>query len=278
MHSDVLCCSPTAAEAESRETAANTATLPALPLPLQQEPLYYQAGALVKRLLEWDSSAETLPGKYEDLTIDLYERGYLELQDVQLTQQWLLALQRIGYDFPALLPRGRMLRGGAPPVPTQRKVAICVSGQLRTFEATIGNITKHVFDVVGDYDVFVYVQTRGTAHEPRAGDTKVSALRRTSVLKQREVGETVHRLSLQMVHARYVHKRAELRLSVFSISNKSLMCSSLPLRRHVQFSKARSIRTRRCSATSNRSDPSRSTTSSPQHFRRPTGTAAITNI
>jgi hypothetical protein len=174
-------------------------------LHLQQEPLYYKAGSLVRRLLEWDSSAETLPGKYEDLVIDLYERGYVEQQDIYLSQQWILALQRIGYDFPTLLPRGRVLWGGAAAVPTQRKAAICVSGQLRTVEATIGNITKHVFDVVGDYDVFVYVQTRGSAHEPRVGDTKVSALRCIGREYQRRTARTVLRLSGKMLRPQYVY-------------------------------------------------------------------------
>jgi hypothetical protein len=34
--------------------------------------------------------------------VGMYERSYLELADVQLTQQWLLALSAVGYAFPAL--------------------------------------------------------------------------------------------------------------------------------------------------------------------------------
>jgi hypothetical protein len=38
----------------------------------------------------------------EDLWIDLYERGYIERNDVQVVQFWLAALEEIDYKFPSL--------------------------------------------------------------------------------------------------------------------------------------------------------------------------------
>ncbi|WIA44393.1 hypothetical protein OEZ86_007162 [Tetradesmus obliquus] len=67
-----------------------------------EEDLYYKSGQLVTFLRQWAGSASTLPGRAEELMIELYERGYLGLQDVQLTQQWLLALAHAGYQFPAI--------------------------------------------------------------------------------------------------------------------------------------------------------------------------------
>jgi hypothetical protein len=62
--------------------------------------LYLKSLALVERLREWRGSAPTIAGRYEELTIDLYERGYLQVGDVHLTQQWIAALHQVGYRFP----------------------------------------------------------------------------------------------------------------------------------------------------------------------------------
>lgn len=67
-----------------------------------EEDLYYKSLALVERLLEWKGTTNTLPGRYEELIIDMYERGYIGSKDVALVQQWLLALQKVGYKFPRI--------------------------------------------------------------------------------------------------------------------------------------------------------------------------------
>jgi hypothetical protein len=41
-----------------------------------------------------------LPARMEQLWIDLYERGYIELEDVRVVQLWLGALQQVQYEFP----------------------------------------------------------------------------------------------------------------------------------------------------------------------------------
>jgi hypothetical protein len=69
-----------------------------------QEPLYYKSGALIQHLLQWSSTSPTAAGRLEELIIDLFERQYVEYEDVQLTQQWLLALHKIGYKFPSVRP------------------------------------------------------------------------------------------------------------------------------------------------------------------------------
>ena len=67
-----------------------------------EDDLYYKSLALIQRLAEWKGTTNTLPGRYEELIIDLYERGYIGILDVQLVQQWLLTLDRYGYKFPIL--------------------------------------------------------------------------------------------------------------------------------------------------------------------------------
>ena len=62
--------------------------------------LYKKAGALVRFLGDWRGRAPTLAGRMEELYIALYEREYIELDDVRLAQNWLEALETAGYDLP----------------------------------------------------------------------------------------------------------------------------------------------------------------------------------
>jgi hypothetical protein len=51
-----------------------------LPLLQAAEDLYYKSGQLVKLLRQWAGTAGSLPGRFEELVIEMYERGYLGLQ------------------------------------------------------------------------------------------------------------------------------------------------------------------------------------------------------
>lgn len=68
-----------------------------------EQHLYSKSGALVQFLNEWRGESTSLPGLMEELAIAVYERGYIELQDVHLMQQWILSLMAVGYEFPALV-------------------------------------------------------------------------------------------------------------------------------------------------------------------------------
>lgn len=67
-----------------------------------EEDLYYKSLELVRFLQTWEGMASTLQGRYEELIVALYERWYIEESDIYLAQQWLRALDHVGYDFPAL--------------------------------------------------------------------------------------------------------------------------------------------------------------------------------
>jgi len=58
---------------------------------------------LVEFLDKWHGSAATLPGRMEELMVALYERDYVELLDVELTQAWFEALIDADYPMPALI-------------------------------------------------------------------------------------------------------------------------------------------------------------------------------
>lgn len=45
----------------------------------------------------------TLSERMEQLWIDLYERGYIEEEDVRNMQLWLQALENVGYEFPSVV-------------------------------------------------------------------------------------------------------------------------------------------------------------------------------
>lgn len=73
-----------------------------------EQDLYNKSGKLVEFLSEWDSKdADTIPKRMEQLWIDLYEFGYIEVDDVYAVQAWLGALDQAGYTFPALKRRYR---------------------------------------------------------------------------------------------------------------------------------------------------------------------------
>ena len=67
--------------------------------------LYHRTEALLDFLAEWkppSSSDDTLQIRIEDLWINLYERQYIELEDVKAVQEWLAALSQGGYEWPAV--------------------------------------------------------------------------------------------------------------------------------------------------------------------------------
>ena len=65
--------------------------------------LYFQTGKLLEFLHGWDGGgAASLPEMAERLWIALYERTYIELEDVVMMQRWLQALVASGYVFPTL--------------------------------------------------------------------------------------------------------------------------------------------------------------------------------
>jgi hypothetical protein len=65
--------------------------------------LYEKSLALVHFLREWRGAGATLQARFEELHVALYERDYIGLADVQLAQQWILALERAGYAFPPIV-------------------------------------------------------------------------------------------------------------------------------------------------------------------------------
>lgn len=68
--------------------------------------LYFKSSRLIEFLSDgWSSSAESIPEMMENLWIQLYERGYIESDDVKLVQLWLKALVDVDYEFPPLKRR-----------------------------------------------------------------------------------------------------------------------------------------------------------------------------
>jgi hypothetical protein len=61
--------------------------------------LYFKAEKLIEFIADWKSTSPSLPGRMEQLWIDLFERGYIEEDDIRLAQLWLGALVQIQYDF-----------------------------------------------------------------------------------------------------------------------------------------------------------------------------------
>jgi hypothetical protein len=67
--------------------------------------LYERSGSLVTYLLDqwkYNKTDAFIEGAMERLFVDLYERGIVEQQDVELAQLWISSLQSVGYKFPVI--------------------------------------------------------------------------------------------------------------------------------------------------------------------------------
>jgi len=62
--------------------------------------IYFKAQKLVEFLSQWQDNSGTVPEAVENLWIALYERTYIERDDVVAVQLWLRALRDSGYIFP----------------------------------------------------------------------------------------------------------------------------------------------------------------------------------
>ena len=62
--------------------------------------IYFKAGKLVEFLSQWHDNSCTVPEAVENLWVALYERTYIERDDVVAVQLWLRALRDSGYIFP----------------------------------------------------------------------------------------------------------------------------------------------------------------------------------
>jgi hypothetical protein len=70
-----------------------------------EQDLYFKSGTLVQFLNGWSSPLQTIPERMEQLWIDLYERGYIEQDDIKAVQLWLGALIQGNYEFPKVVNR-----------------------------------------------------------------------------------------------------------------------------------------------------------------------------
>ena len=72
--------------------------------------LYLKTEALLVFLNQWQTKIDNeadIPSLMEELWIDLYERDYIQLEDIIVLQLWLSALVEVGYEFPKRPPQSR---------------------------------------------------------------------------------------------------------------------------------------------------------------------------
>jgi hypothetical protein len=81
-------------------------------------PLYEKSNALISFLQSWSSSETSLPGRIEELIIELYERDFIGIDDVYLSQKWIAALLDAGYVFPEIVSR-ELIEGIGPTPPSK---------------------------------------------------------------------------------------------------------------------------------------------------------------
>jgi len=67
-----------------------------------EQDLYQKSGKLLEFLDHWNSSAVLLTDQIRHLYVELYERRFVEEQDVTMINLWLLELDTMNYNFPSL--------------------------------------------------------------------------------------------------------------------------------------------------------------------------------
>lgn len=66
---------------------------------------YFKIDKLIEFLADWSSNETSVMKRAEQLYIDLYERGYIELADVHLAQFWFQELYQYDYIFPNVISK-----------------------------------------------------------------------------------------------------------------------------------------------------------------------------
>ena len=111
--------------------------------------LYLKTNKLLEFLDCWvPPKNSSLPERMEALWIDSYERGYIELGDVELMQKWLQALVEVEYDF--------------VPIRHERRTRLAVMGQ---FNFAAMDVEKVIFWVQKWRQITPHVQVRGDFQE-----------------------------------------------------------------------------------------------------------------
>ncbi len=67
-----------------------------------EQDLYLKSEAFISVLETITLKSRSMEGCIEEVYIELYNRGFIEIEDVLLVQDWILALQSVGYVFPKI--------------------------------------------------------------------------------------------------------------------------------------------------------------------------------
>ncbi len=65
-----------------------------------EQDLYFKSDSFLNVLESIKFNSSSIEGCLEEVYIELYNRGFIEEQDILLVQNWILALQSVGYAFP----------------------------------------------------------------------------------------------------------------------------------------------------------------------------------
>ncbi len=67
-----------------------------------EQDLYLKSEILIAVLENITLKSDSIPGCLEEIYIELYNRDFIGKEDIQLVQQWILAVKTLGYNFPKI--------------------------------------------------------------------------------------------------------------------------------------------------------------------------------
>ena len=94
--------------------------------------LYRKSNALVELLSTWTSDRSSMQGWMEHLWSEMYTRGYIEIEDVELVQLWLQELTASGYSFPCIDDHHTVIPLASKKINVKTHTAVTVEPQRAT--------------------------------------------------------------------------------------------------------------------------------------------------
>ena len=70
---------------------------------MSERPLYEKTEALVKVVSSWKGRSRKFEERFVELFIELYERDFIEVEDVRLAKKWIRTLKQMRYQFPTIV-------------------------------------------------------------------------------------------------------------------------------------------------------------------------------
>lgn len=72
---------------------------------MSERPLYEKTEALIEVLSGWTGRSHKFEDRFVEIFVDLYERDFLQVRDVEFAKKWIQDLKYLNYQFPKVISK-----------------------------------------------------------------------------------------------------------------------------------------------------------------------------